>query len=110
MTRAFNMDCMEAMKQFPDKYFDLAVVDPPYGISITARHRERERDEIGRRCSSSVRRYAEVSEQGGQRSRTGVQLARVQGPNKNSKCHQNFMSCSMTVPHRTQSILGNCKG
>ena len=26
------MDCMEGMKQFPDKYFDLAVVDPPYGI------------------------------------------------------------------------------
>lgn len=25
------MDCMEGMKQFPDKYFDLAVVDPPYG-------------------------------------------------------------------------------
>ena len=38
------MDCMEAMKQFPDKYFDLAVVDPPYGISITSRHRERERE------------------------------------------------------------------
>ena len=29
----FNMDCMEAMKRFPDKYFDLAVVDPPYGIN-----------------------------------------------------------------------------
>lgn len=28
---AFNMDCMEAMKRFPDKYFDLAVVDPVYG-------------------------------------------------------------------------------
>lgn len=28
----FNMDCMEGMKQYPDKYFDLAVVDPPYGI------------------------------------------------------------------------------
>lgn len=26
------MDCMEGMKQYPDKYFDLAVVDPPYGI------------------------------------------------------------------------------
>ena len=26
-----NMDCMEAMKQFPDNYFDLAIVDPPYG-------------------------------------------------------------------------------
>lgn len=32
-SEAFCMDCMEAMKQFPDKYFDLAVVDPPYGIN-----------------------------------------------------------------------------
>jgi site-specific DNA-methyltransferase (adenine-specific) len=30
-----NMDCMEYMKQFPDKFFDLAVVDPPYGIKVT---------------------------------------------------------------------------
>ncbi len=28
----YNMDCMIGMKDFPDKYFDLAVVDPPYGI------------------------------------------------------------------------------
>lgn len=28
----YNMDCMEGMKQFSDKYFDLAIVDPPYGI------------------------------------------------------------------------------
>lgn len=27
----YNMDCMEGMKQFPDKYFDLAIVDPVYG-------------------------------------------------------------------------------
>ena len=26
----YNMDCMEGMKQIPDKYFDLAIVDPPY--------------------------------------------------------------------------------
>lgn len=26
-----NKDCMEAMKDFPDKYFDLAIVDPIYG-------------------------------------------------------------------------------
>lgn len=32
MNVAYNMDCMEAMKEFPDKFFDLAVVDPPYGI------------------------------------------------------------------------------
>ena len=28
---ALNMDCMEYLKSVPDKYFDLAVVDPPYG-------------------------------------------------------------------------------
>ena len=27
----YNMDCLAGMKQFPDGYFDLAVVDPPYG-------------------------------------------------------------------------------
>ena len=27
-----HCDCMELMKQTPDKYFDLAIVDPPYGI------------------------------------------------------------------------------
>lgn len=28
----FNADNMEIMKQYPDKFFDLAIVDPPYGI------------------------------------------------------------------------------
>lgn len=27
----YNCDCMEAMREYPDKYFDLAIVDPPYG-------------------------------------------------------------------------------
>lgn len=27
----YNMDCLEGMKEFPDNYFDLAIVDPPYG-------------------------------------------------------------------------------
>lgn len=30
MNVAYNIDCMEYMKNIPDKYFDLAVVDPPY--------------------------------------------------------------------------------
>jgi site-specific DNA-methyltransferase (adenine-specific) len=29
-----NMDCIEYMQHFPDKYFELAIVDPPYGIGI----------------------------------------------------------------------------
>jgi len=32
----FHADCMEIMKQYPDKYFDLAIVDPPYGIGASA--------------------------------------------------------------------------
>jgi site-specific DNA-methyltransferase (adenine-specific) len=29
----YHLDCVEGMKSYPDKYFDLALVDPPYGIS-----------------------------------------------------------------------------
>ena len=31
----YCMDCMEGMKQFPDGFFDLAIVDPPYGGGFT---------------------------------------------------------------------------
>lgn len=30
----FNQDCMEAMKEMEDNQFDLAIVDPPYGIGM----------------------------------------------------------------------------
>lgn len=37
MIRRFeNKDCIEGMKEFPDKYFDLAICDPPYGIKWSA--------------------------------------------------------------------------
>ena len=32
MTEAYNIDCMEAMARMKDNEFDLAIVDPPYGI------------------------------------------------------------------------------
>lgn len=31
-SKVFNTDCLEAMKNYPDKYFELAIVDPPFGI------------------------------------------------------------------------------
>ena len=31
-SEVYLMDCIEGMKKYPDKYFDLAIVDPPYGI------------------------------------------------------------------------------
>ena len=30
-----NIDCMEGMKHFPDKYFELAIVDPPYNVGAS---------------------------------------------------------------------------
>jgi site-specific DNA-methyltransferase (adenine-specific) len=30
----FNEDCLVVMSRYPDKYFDLACVDPPYGLGI----------------------------------------------------------------------------
>lgn len=34
LNRLYNLDCMQGMKEFPDGFFDLAIVDPPYGIGI----------------------------------------------------------------------------
>ena len=31
-SEVYLMDCIQGMKHYPDKWFDLAVVDPPYGI------------------------------------------------------------------------------
>ncbi len=28
----YNCDCMQLLKETPDKYYELAIVDPPYGI------------------------------------------------------------------------------
>ena len=41
---AYNMDCMEYMRSLPDKAFDLAVVDPPYGDGSQSVNAERERE------------------------------------------------------------------
>lgn len=48
-SQVFNMDCMEGMRQFPDKYFELAIVDPPYGIGVN--------NNIGRRAGGKKSNY-----------------------------------------------------
>ena len=62
MNIAYNADCLAAMREMPDNAFDLAVVDPPYGIGITNTaadgsqsvhvEREREPDERGARLAA----------------------------------------------------------
>ena len=29
----YHCDCLDLMKQYPDKYFELCIIDPPYGIN-----------------------------------------------------------------------------
>ena len=36
LNKLYNCDCMELMAQIPDKYFELAIVDPPYGGGANA--------------------------------------------------------------------------
>jgi len=35
ISEVFLGDCMDYMRQFPDKFFELACVDPPYGIGFS---------------------------------------------------------------------------
>lgn len=44
MNSFIHGDCMEYLPQFPDKYFDLAIVDPPYGININSNMGRRKGD------------------------------------------------------------------
>jgi site-specific DNA-methyltransferase (adenine-specific) len=42
-----NEDCMDVMARYPDKYFELAIVDPPYGIRQDG-HRENNRSKLAK--------------------------------------------------------------
>ena len=33
--KLYNCDCMELLKQTPDNYFELSIVDPPYGNNLS---------------------------------------------------------------------------
>ena len=35
ISEVYNIDCLEYMRGLPDKYFDLCIADPPYGIDFS---------------------------------------------------------------------------
>lgn len=35
ISEVYLMDCVAGMKEYPDKFFDLAICDPPYGIQMS---------------------------------------------------------------------------
>lgn len=77
----YNMDCMEAMKEFPDGFFDLAIVDPPYGIKV-ANHDNGKI--IGGQDSSAV--------------------SRVYAPARSNHARQNFTTPSLMTVRQTKDI------
>lgn len=34
ISEVYNIDCIEGMARYPNNYFDLAIIDPPYGIGM----------------------------------------------------------------------------
>ena len=52
-----NRDCMDAMKEFPDNFFDLAIVDPPYGDGSQTVNVERERERAYNRFGGRFDKY-----------------------------------------------------
>lgn len=53
MINFFNTDCIKFMKSKPDKFWDLAIIDPPYGIGIN--------HNIGRRKGDKPSDYKKVT-------------------------------------------------
>lgn len=47
ISEVYNIDCMDYMRTIPNKYFTLAVVDPPYGLDAKSTH---DRGKLKDRC------------------------------------------------------------
>ena len=47
-------DCLELMKEMPDKCVDLVLTDPPYGINV-GKPRERERERVNQRSVVGIK-------------------------------------------------------
>jgi len=52
-----NRDCIEGMKEYPDKYFDLAIVDPPYGIDADNKNNGKNSDRHEKTSMAKIKTY-----------------------------------------------------
>lgn len=108
----YNMDCMQGMKQFPDNYFDLAIVDPPYGDGGGAGAERRGS------VSGSTDTEDGLSRQAVHRPRREVSLTQVGGVPKEQTHHertpQGSASAGLVEPGRRSSeknhSVGRCAG
>lgn len=61
ISETYNMDCVEGMKQYPDKYFDLAIVDPPYGIGADIKNNGKHSDRHGKTSLAKINTYKKTN-------------------------------------------------
>lgn len=104
----YNIDCMEYMKTLPDKAFDLAVVDPPYGDGL--QERERDWNRFGQRFDRYKHQTVctppgETATTAGGQTRTGEER---------QKTRRNVGLCELEEPGRRSMqknhIVGRCAG
>ena len=102
VSQVYNMDCMEALKDFPDGYFELCIADPPYGINVTGRHRSQsiqvERERAARRSLAVAEDRSEEN---------ALASTAVKGESKSALSSLRFILCSMIASNRTQTHLGS---
>lgn len=57
ISETFNIDCMGYMKNIPDKYFDLSLVDPPYGINADIKNNGKTSDSHEKKSKAKINNY-----------------------------------------------------
>jgi site-specific DNA-methyltransferase (adenine-specific) len=59
--KLYNADCMEVMKTFNDKQFDLAIVDPPYGIDADNKNNGKNSDRHEKTSKAKINTYKKTN-------------------------------------------------
>ena len=61
MIELLNCDCMAYMATVPDKYFDLAIVDPPYGIDADIKNNGKNSDRHEKTSLAKINTYKKTN-------------------------------------------------
>jgi site-specific DNA-methyltransferase (adenine-specific) len=61
LSNVYLMDCIEGMKLFPDKYFDLCVCDPPYGINADIKNNGKNSDRHEKTSLAKINTYKKTN-------------------------------------------------
>ena len=106
----YKMDCMAGMKLFPDKYFDVAIVDPPYGINAPnmAMGTNKSRTKNGYPSESTASR---LKRRNTSKNCFAYRKIRLYGAEIISICHQQSallygIRCSRGMPFRKRRLRG----